>query len=62
MKRTAELLEDRTHDSANAALDLIDEALSTCSYSERLLEMKVEALIVVCYFLIYLYLYKFTIN
>ncbi|KAK9291049.1 hypothetical protein L1049_009233 [Liquidambar formosana] len=44
INRCAELLQDRTSDSAITALGLIAEALSISSHSEKLLEMKAEAL------------------
>lgn len=44
MNQCAELLQKRTSDAAANALGLIDEALSISMYSEKLLEMKAEAL------------------
>ncbi|KAK3217946.1 hypothetical protein Dsin_011916 [Dipteronia sinensis] len=42
--RSAELLEQKTLEAASDALEIITEALSTSSRSEKLLEMKAEAL------------------
>ncbi|KAG7961958.1 hypothetical protein I3843_09G041200 [Carya illinoinensis] len=42
--RSTELLEQRTSDAALSALEIIDESLSISLYSEKLLEMKAEAL------------------
>ncbi|KAK6244223.1 hypothetical protein QUC31_010632 [Theobroma cacao] len=42
--RSAILLEQKSSDAASSALDRIAEALSISSYSEKLLEMKAEAL------------------
>ncbi|KAM3738949.1 hypothetical protein ACB098_09G168400 [Castanea mollissima] len=44
-KHSAKLLEQRTSDAILSALQIIDEALSISSYSEKLLEMKAEALL-----------------
>nr|XP_043622481.1 dnaJ homolog subfamily C member 7 homolog [Erigeron canadensis] len=44
INRSAELLKDKTIDSATNALEVITEALSISCYSEKLLEMKGEAL------------------
>lgn len=44
MKQSAELLKQRTTDAAVTALEKIAEGLSISSYSEKLLEMKAEAL------------------
>lgn len=46
--RSAKIMEQRTSDAALSALEIIDDALSISSYSEKLLEMKAEALIMVC--------------
>lgn len=46
--RSAKLLEQRTSDAALSALEIIAEALSISLYSEKLLEMKAEALFMVC--------------
>lgn len=46
-RRSAELMEQKTDDAALSALDLIAEAVSISLYSEKLLEMKAEALIMV---------------
>lgn len=46
--RSTELLEQRTFDAALSALEIIDESLSISLYSEKLLEMKAEALYMVC--------------
>uniref|UniRef100_A0A2N9FIS3 J domain-containing protein n=1 Tax=Fagus sylvatica TaxID=28930 RepID=A0A2N9FIS3_FAGSY len=43
--RSAKIMEQRTFDAALSALEIIDDALSISSYSEKLLEMKAEALI-----------------
>ena len=48
MKRSAELLQQRTTDAAVTALEKIAEGLSISLYSEKLLEMKAEALFMVC--------------
>ncbi|OMO54363.1 Tetratricopeptide TPR-1 [Corchorus olitorius] len=42
--RSAELLEQKSTNAASSALDTIAEALSISSYSEKLLQMKAEAL------------------
>ncbi|KAL0544918.1 hypothetical protein IC582_020048 [Cucumis melo] len=44
IRRSSELLEQKTDDAALSALDLIAEAISISVYSEKLLEMKAEAL------------------
>ena len=46
--RSAKLLDRRTSDAALSALEIIAEALSISLYSEKLLEMKAEALFMVC--------------
>ena len=46
--RSEKLLEVRTYDAAENALDAITEALSISPYSERLLKMKAEFLFMVC--------------
>lgn len=46
--RSAKLLEQRTTDAALSALEIVSEALSISEYSEKLLEMKAEALCLVC--------------
>ena len=48
INQSATLLEGKSLDAALNALEIISEALSTCLYSEKLLKMKAEALIVVC--------------
>lgn len=48
MKQSAELLQQRTNDAAVTALEKIDEGLSISLYSEKLLELKAEALFMVC--------------
>lgn len=48
IRRSSELLEQKTDDAALSALDLIAEAISISVYSEKLLEMKAEALFLVC--------------
>lgn len=53
-KHSAKLMEQRTSDATLSALQIIDEALSISSYSEKLLEMKAEALLMVCNYLTYL--------
>lgn len=45
---SSQLMEQKTDDAALSALDLIDEAISISLYSEKLLEMKAEALLMVC--------------
>ncbi|KAL2557266.1 Heat shock protein DnaJ with tetratricopeptide repeat [Forsythia ovata] len=45
MKQSAELLLQKTSSDAEYALSLITEALTTSAYSEKLLEMKVDALL-----------------
>ncbi|KAF8398323.1 hypothetical protein HHK36_017250 [Tetracentron sinense] len=45
MNRSAELLQQRTSNDADSALRIIVEALSISSYSDKLIEMKAEALI-----------------
>lgn len=46
--RSMKLLDQRNTDAALTALELISEALSVSSCSETLLEMKAEALCLVC--------------
>lgn len=48
MHQSATLLQEGTDDSAGLALGSIEEALSISRYSERLLQMKGEALYIVC--------------
>lgn len=48
INQSAKLLEEKSPDAALSALEIISEALSICPYSEKLLKMKAEALIVVC--------------
>ncbi|KAF5941207.1 hypothetical protein HYC85_022374 [Camellia sinensis] len=45
MNQCAELLRERTSNAANSALEIISQVLSISSYSEKLLEMKGEALL-----------------
>ncbi|CAL5423178.1 unnamed protein product [Camellia sinensis] len=45
MNQCAELLQQRTSNAANSALEIISQVLSISSYSEKLLEMKGEALL-----------------
>ncbi|KAL7169113.1 hypothetical protein ACSBR2_034197 [Camellia fascicularis] len=45
MNQCAELLRQRTSNAANSALEIISQVLSISSYSEKLLEMKGEALL-----------------
>ncbi|KAI4306742.1 hypothetical protein L6164_029995 [Bauhinia variegata] len=45
---SAELMQTRTTSAAERALEQINEALTICSYSEKLLEMKAEALLMLC--------------
>ena len=47
MHQSAILLQEGTDDAAGKALGSIEEALSTCRYSERLLQMKGEAMYIV---------------
>lgn len=49
MQRSAQLLQNKTSNDAEIALGVIDEALFISSYSEKLLEMKAEALFMVCF-------------
>lgn len=56
INRSAKLLEQRTHDAALSALDVIAEALLISPYSEKLLEMKAEFLFMVCVFLDFIFL------
>lgn len=51
--RSAKLLDQRTTDAALTALEIISEAMSVSLYSETLLEMKAEALCLVCALLPY---------
>ncbi|KAI4300823.1 hypothetical protein L6164_034157 [Bauhinia variegata] len=44
INRSAELLKERTAEAAGTALELLSKALSTSLYSEKLLQMKAEAL------------------
>ncbi|GMP97565.1 hypothetical protein CsSME_00045768 [Camellia sinensis var. sinensis] len=53
----AELLKQRTSDAATNALAIIDDVLSISSYSEKLLEMKGKALLMVCLCISHNYLY-----
>lgn len=48
MNHSAELLEQRTSRDVETALGILDEALIISSFSEKLLEMKAEALFMVC--------------
>lgn len=48
MKQSAELLERRTINNAECALAVLTDALMISSYSEKLLEMKADALLMVC--------------
>lgn len=48
ISKYAELMQWRTSDAANSALGVITDALAISCYSERLLEMKAEALFPVC--------------
>lgn len=47
INNAAELLKKRTSDAAGTALELLTSALSISSYSEKLLQMKAEALCLV---------------
>lgn len=47
MDRSAELLRNRTYSDAANALEIITEALLISPYSENLIEMKAEALLMV---------------
>ncbi|KAL8236678.1 hypothetical protein R6Q59_017759 [Mikania micrantha] len=46
LKQSAELLQRKTYESATTALGIIDDALSISCYSEKLLKMKGDALLV----------------
>ncbi|XP_022756217.1 uncharacterized protein LOC111303943 isoform X2 [Durio zibethinus] len=46
MHQSAELLQSRTSDDAESALEVIAEALQICLYSEKLLEIKAQALLI----------------
>lgn len=48
MKLAAELLGRRTSSDIDCAVTVISEGLSISSYSEKLLKMKVDALLMVC--------------
>lgn len=48
MNQSAELLQEGTDDAASKALGSIDEALSISRFSERLIQMKGEAMYIVC--------------
>lgn len=48
LKYSSELLQKRTSNEAESALELIADALLISSYSEKLLEMKAESLFMVC--------------
>lgn len=48
MKLAAELLGRRTSSDTDCAATVISEGLSISSYSEKLLKMKVDALLMVC--------------
>lgn len=47
MNNASELLKERTSDAAVTALELVSKALSISLYSEKLLQMKAEALCLV---------------
>lgn len=47
LNNAAELLKERTSDAAGTALELLTKALSISLYSEKLLQMKAEALVLV---------------
>lgn len=53
--QAAKVLEQKTSDAALSALEIIAEALSISLYSEKLLEMKAEALCMVCEYSILLF-------
>ncbi|XP_076890050.1 uncharacterized protein LOC143541009 [Bidens hawaiensis] len=46
LKQSAELLQQKTYESATTALEIISDALSVSCYSEKLLNLKGEALLV----------------
>lgn len=46
--QSTKLLEQKNPDAGFSALEIISEALSISLYSEKLLKMKAEALIMVC--------------
>ena len=48
MQRSAQFLQNKKSNDADNALEVIDEALLISSYSEKLLEMKAEAMCLVC--------------
>lgn len=48
MCKSAEHLQEGTYDAARVALENVADALSISRYSEKLLEMKGEALCIVC--------------
>lgn len=48
VNQCAELIRQRTCNAAISALEVISGVLSISSYSEKLLEMKGEALLMVC--------------
>lgn len=62
MKQSAELLKQRTTDAAVTALEKIAEGLSISSYSEKLLEMKAEALFMVCMISMYYFTQFFSLS
>lgn len=47
IKQSAELLRQKTSESANNALEIITEAISISRHSEKLVEMAAEALFLV---------------
>lgn len=53
MNQSAELVHRRTSIDAESALSVISEALRISSHSEKLLEVKAEALFLVCASLLY---------
>lgn len=55
VNRCAELLQQRKLSDAENALTVITEAQLICPYSEKLAEMKAEALFVVCDYLVSTY-------
>lgn len=64
MQRSAEHLQNKTLNDAESALAAIDEALLISTYSEKLLEMKAEALFRVCFYIfgyVKIFFYVFSI-
>lgn len=51
MKQSTELMQQRNSNASESALGVISNALTLSAYCEKLLELKAEALFVVCTFI-----------